>query len=78
MNNIFKPSVKLTSTVLKEALFVGLFLLIIFAIFDFILPESEHKIHINLILSGILFHLGFEYTGLNQWYSLEYCKLISQ
>ncbi len=76
MNNVFKSSKKIVSVVLKEALVVGLLLAIIYSIIDFILPESDHKIHINLLLSGILFHLGFEYTGLNEWYSIDYCNLI--
>ena len=78
MDNILKQSKKLTSIILKESLLVGVLLVIIYSIIDFILPESDYKIHINLLLSGILFHIGFEYTGLNEWYSLDYCKLIAK
>jgi di/tricarboxylate transporter len=32
---------------------------------------------IVLFISGFLFHIIFEYTGINAWYSKNYCKLLS-
>jgi Kef-type K+ transport system membrane component KefB len=69
-------------TVLLEATVVGslLILLVKFVrnyLLQYIPDISGDKSSIEAIfLAGFLFHLIFEYTGLNLWYSKEYCKLL--
>jgi hypothetical protein len=75
-------SKKSITLVLTEAIIVGIFLVgIVKLTKDYILryiPNiSGQKETIELfIVAGFLFHIGFEYTGVNLWYSKEYCKLL--
>lgn len=62
------------STILTEAIFVGVLLIVLYSLFEYI-TESSNK-YINLLVVGALFHIISEYTGLNVWYALEYCKII--
>ena len=68
--------------VIMEAIVVGI-ILIIFVTFTQkyilqLIPNlSGHKDTIELFfIAGFLFHITFEYTGINLWYSKEYCKLL--
>jgi len=68
-------------TVLIEATIVGL-LLIVFVSFvntyllEYIPNYSGNKLFIEAIfIAGLLFHLTFEYTGLNLIYAQNYCQL---
>lgn len=63
-----------------EASVVGISLVILVYIIkkfmDYIPNFSGHKQEVELLfVVGFLFHILFEYTGLNLWYSKEYCKL---
>jgi hypothetical protein len=75
-------SKKSITLVLTEAIIVGIFLVgFVKLTKDYILPRipniSGQKETIELfIIAGFLFHIGFEYTGVNLWYSKEYCKLL--
>lgn len=78
---------KTFTKVLSEGIVVGL-LLIPFTyitgwVFSFLLKKpmlpdvcknwNKYRVmEINLLLAGILFHLVFEYTGLNKWYVDNY------
>lgn len=68
--------------VLFEATIVGVILVIIVNLFKQFLLQyipnfSGNKSNIELLfIAGFLFHLVFEYTGTNLWYSKEYCKLL--
>ncbi len=68
--------------VLTEAIIVGAFLIgFVKIVKDYILPRipnlSGYKNDIELyLIAGILFHIAFEYSGINLWYSKEYCKLL--
>lgn len=62
--------------VLIEAIIVGLFLVVLYFIIDKVLPKQN--MYIKLFVSGLLFHIIFEYTGLNVYYVKEYSKLISK
>lgn len=75
-------SKKSVSKVIFEATVVGLFLIaIIKGVSDYILKYIPDITNSNkqlelLFTAGFLFHILFEYTGVNMWYSREYCKLI--
>lgn len=75
-------SAKPIGAVLFEAVVVGI-LMIGFVhstrwlVLPYIPDVSGHKDAIELFLiAGLLFHLVFEYTGINLWYSLSYCRLL--
>lgn len=68
-------------TVILEAAVVGICLILfVFATQGFILPYipkiTETQQLELLFISGFLFHIVFEYTKINEWYSREYCKLL--
>jgi hypothetical protein len=77
-----KISLKSFTLILTEATIVGIVLILFFNITDYIFNyyklDSSNLLYFNikLFISGFLFHLLFEYTGVNLWYSEEYCKLI--
>lgn len=71
------------STIAFETLFVGVWLVILFLIIlnltsHIELFQKNHPKHMltSVFLSGGLFHLICEITGLNVWYSKEYCKIL--
>lgn len=74
-------SMKPLTLVLTEAIVVGLFLIgFVKLVKTYILPQipniSGQPENIELyFIAGFLFHIVFEYTGVNLWYSREYCKL---
>ena len=77
MNN----SRKELKTVIFEAIVVGILLIIIFKLVNYYLFDYIPNITVSknielLFISGFLFHIICEYTGVNIWYSKEYCKLI--
>ena len=63
-----------------EALVVGICLAILVYIVKkyIVVPNiTGYSTDIELfIIVGALFHVLFEYSGINLWYSLEYCKLV--
>lgn len=65
-------SKKNISLVLFEASIVGLCLIVLILLME---QFIENKF-LLLFVTGFLFHIIFEYTGLNLWYSIEYCKLV--
>jgi len=75
-------SLKPFKLVLIEAIIVGIFLIgFVKLVKEYILPHipnlSGQKENIELFfLTGFIFHFSFEYTGVNLWYSREYCKLL--
>jgi hypothetical protein len=72
-----KKSIQLVSF---EALVVGVCLVVlVYIVKKYItIPNiTGYPMDIELfIIVGALFHILFEYSGVNLWYSLEYCKLV--
>ena len=80
MDNLL--SKKNISTILIEATVVGSLLILLLKfvnnyLLQYIPDISGNKSSIEAVfVAGFLFHLIFEYTGLNLQYSKEYCKLL--
>jgi hypothetical protein len=66
-----------------EVLIVGILLVLLFllplGLLNLIpLLKKNHNIHmmLSVFISGMLFHLACEYSGVNVWYSKDYCEII--
>jgi len=59
------------TTILFEAIVVGL-LLIPFTYVASRVLARQPMMELTLLLAGILFHLVFEYLGINKWYVDNY------
>lgn len=71
-------SQKSVGLVFTEAIVVGLGLVILTYMMSKMIDgksETEKMLKIAFV-SGVSFHVLFEYTGLNIWYAREYCKLL--
>ena len=73
---IDKASKKPYINVLVEAIVVGICLVIFIEIASKIFGVFGMSTRNIIFTSGVLFHLFFEYTGINMWYSKKYCELI--
>jgi hypothetical protein len=72
---LMELSKKPISLVLLEAFVVGIILVIFYYIFDKYFSKylsNQNKLYILLFISGFMFHIIFEYTGINLWYSKQY------
>jgi hypothetical protein len=76
-------SLKPLSTIFYEATFVGVGLILLYVLTEYVFKNLNINIkdplnykYITLFVSGFIFHIVFEYSGVNLWYSKEYCKLI--
>ena len=75
--------VKEYNTIMMEGVVVGVGLLAIYMAISFVLDLisdyfklDRFNLPIKLFISGYLFHIVCEYTGVNVWYSLAYCDLL--
>ncbi len=78
--DITTVSKKDVSLVITEAVIVGVSLIILFMGVDYLsqyIPDftNTNKLWEKLFIAGFIFHLFFEYTGINLWYALKYCGL---
>ena len=69
-------------TVIFEATVVGILLIIIFKLVNYYLFDYIPNITVSknielLFISGFLFHIICEYTGVNIWYSKEYVNILN-
>lgn len=79
---MYKP----VSTLLLEGSVVGIGLIVLFAIILILTSyishelEKDHSKHmfLSIFLSGLVFHLLCEVSGINKSYSLDYCSIISK
>lgn len=74
-------SLKSLNLVAVEASVVGICLILLVYVLkpliSYIPDFSGNRQEIEfLFVVGVIFHLVFEYTGINLWYSKEYCKML--
>ena len=62
--------------ILYEALIVGILLIVVYNPIKYVL--NGYNYNIILLLSGALFHIICEYTGLNIWYVENYNKILNK
>jgi|UniRef100_A0A6C0AMQ2 hypothetical protein len=73
-------SKKSVTTVLIEAVVVGICLILFGNLIEYFknyipnISGMKDKIEIYFI-AGFVFHIVFEWTGINLWYAKEYCKI---
>jgi hypothetical protein len=64
---------KSITNVLIEAVIVGIGLIAIVRMVSYFKLNNEM---LTLFVSGVTFHIICEYTGVNEWYARDYCKLL--
>lgn len=65
---------KKISTIMIEAIVVGVLLVFLFLLVDKIIPKAPKTA--LLFITGALFHIICEISGVNIWYVKEYAKLL--
>ncbi len=63
------------STILIEAIVVGILLIIVFEFTKYLLPTSSS--FIQLFVCGALFHILCEISGINIWYVKNYYSILN-
>lgn len=63
-------------TILIESSIVAVLLAILFFLLTLVFDKKINNI-IIVSLSGAIFHILCEYTGINIWYSKNYCKILN-
>lgn len=68
-----------------EGIIVGLGLILVFNLTTAVLDKLSEEFNFNkfnlpvlLFLSGFIFHIACEYSGINIWYSLKYCEILNK
>ena len=82
IGEFYKPVAKVC---LVEASIVGILLVVLFLLTLVLLNlipllKKNHNIHmmLSVFISGMLFHIICEYSGVNAWYSKDYCDIITK
>jgi hypothetical protein len=69
---------KPNTVILTEATIVGIILILLFYVIqnltDDLIKNNKYKFILQLFMTGALFHLIFEFSGLNIWYAKDYVK----
>lgn len=77
----FGPTPKSVSTVFIEAFVVAIVLTLTFLVLKklhkYIPKITSNTILDTAFIAGFIIHVVFEYSGINQWYSLDYCQIIN-
>jgi hypothetical protein len=60
-----------------ESIVVAIGLIFLFIILKNIFNNNITNNYLLIGLSGSLFHIICEYTGINIWYSKQYCKILN-
>ena len=70
---------------LIEAPIVGISLVLLFILIFILLNlitwfKKHHKtcMFYSVLISGILGHILYQYSGVNTWYSRDYCEILKQ
>jgi hypothetical protein len=63
--------------ILIESIIVAVGLIFLFVILQKIFDKKITNNYLLIGLSGSLFHIICEYTGINIWYSKHYCKILN-
>jgi hypothetical protein len=64
--------------ILIESIIVAVGLIFLFVILQKIFDKKITNNYLLIGLSGSLFHIFCEYSGINIWYSKNYCKLLKE
>lgn len=62
--------------ILFEALIVGLLLIVVYNPINYLLNNYNYNNNIILLVSGGIFHIICEYTGINIWYVNDYNNIL--
>jgi hypothetical protein len=60
-----------------ESIVVAIGLIFLFIILKYIFNNNITNNYLLIGISGSLFHIICEYTGINIWYSKQYCKILN-
>jgi hypothetical protein len=60
-----------------ESIVVAIGLILLFIILKYIFNNNITNNYLLIGISGSLFHIICEYTGINIWYSKHYCKILN-
>lgn len=60
-----------------ESIVVAIGLIFLFIILKYIFNNNITNNYLLIGISGSLFHIICEYTGVNIWYSKQYCKILN-
>ena len=63
-------------TVIIESIVIGILLVALFSIINYFIPETDQLI--KLFVSGAIFHILCEVSGVNLWYVNNYQEILNK